>query len=298
MAGDRNRRTTVGVQEEQSDLQLSYYGCLLLSQYNKAEFSPFCASTMELLLFPACGGGNVVFQPWFAFFLFCGFRVLKLTKRSNVSSVMVRSSCFHVISQPIKQCQAWRCYWRKHFYCQDFSGWGTRADCYHRSQQQQKPPRSYLDQNWQSFTSKWICAHLWFAWDFITACKSWFSASVQGIQTQTHFSFCLLHLSGANIGTNNSLPVLSLPGQQLMLLVLFFFFFLKQTGFGFHYSKGWLIWHPLLFTSQGDDTSNNSHSEGHQRRTMSKPAAWDKISDLSYSLVTHGSSSMNLRYTM
>lgn len=46
------------------------------------------------------------FSPDLVFFLFCGFHVLKLTKRSNVSSVMVRSSCFHVISQPIKQCQS------------------------------------------------------------------------------------------------------------------------------------------------------------------------------------------------
>lgn len=172
--------------------------------------------------------------------------MLKLTKRSNVSSVMVRSSCFHVISQPIKQCQSWRCYWRKHFYCQVFLclwGWDTTADFYHCSEQQQKPPHSYLGQNWQRFMLKWICAHLWSAWDFITACKSWFSALVQRIQTQTHISFCLLHLSGANIGTNNSLPVLSLPDHQLIP------FFLKTTGFGFHYSKGWLTWHSLLFTS-------------------------------------------------
>lgn len=196
------------------------------------------------------------FSPDLLFFLFCGFHVLKLTKRSNVSSVMVRSSCFHVTSQPIKQCQARRCYWRKHFYGQDFSclwGWGTRADCYHCSEQQHKPPHSYLDPNWPSFMLKWICAHLWFAWDFITACESWFSASVPRIQTQTHISFCLLHLSGANAGTNNSLPVLSLPDQQLIP----FFFFFKPTGFGFHYSKGWLTWRSLLFTSWGHEASSD-----------------------------------------
>lgn len=149
---------------------------------------------------------------------------------------MVRNSCLHVISQPIKQCQAWRCYWRKHFYCQ-YSlclwGWGTKADSYHCSEKQQKPLCSYLDQNWLSFLLRWICAHLRFAWDFITACKSWFSASMQRFQTQTHI--CLLSFSGTNTGRNKSLPVFSLPNQQ-------------PTGFGFHYSKGWLIWHWLLLT--------------------------------------------------
>lgn len=147
------------------------------------------------------------------------------------------------------------CYWRKHFYCQDFSrlrGRDTTADCNHCSEQQHKPPCSYLGQNWQGFVLKWICAHLWFARDFITAWESWFSALMQRIQTQTHISFCLLHLSGANTGTNNTLPLLSLPDQQFIP-----FFFLKPTGFGFHYSKGWLTWHSLLFTSRRHEASND-----------------------------------------
>lgn len=80
----------------------------------------------------------------------------------------------------------------------------------------------------------------------------------------------LLHFSGTSIGTNNSLPVFSLPDQQAIP------FFLKPTGFGFHYR----LTNLALTAPHRRPAMTCSNSESHQSQCRNQlPEIWFQTSD-------------------
>lgn len=112
-----------------------------------------------------------------------------------------------------------------------------------------------------------------------------FCLNAENSSSSTQLS--LLHFSGTSIGTNNSLPVVSLPDQQAIP------FFSNQLALVF--ITGWLIWHSLLLTG-----GQRWHAVLVRVIKVSAETNWQRYDfkpqiNLNYSSVIHARSLVNLR---